>query len=126
MWERNLIILLHNYSLALWNNRNKLLHGETKKDNKKMEKQRLQEQVKNLYNKTREYLTPMEKKYFNMPVTNRQKQGIYAMKVWCEMAEDIFKNQEIRRKEKKNQLVATNNKRVDQVKRKNKYQAGKT
>ena len=100
MWERNLIILLHNYSLALWNQRNKLLHGETKKENRKILKQQLQQQIQQYYNRPRQYLTSQEKRYFSVPVYIRQKQGINAMKVWCDMVEGIFKQQEARGKQK--------------------------
>lgn len=100
MWERNLIILLHNYSLALWNHRNRLLHGENKKEQKQKQKYQLQQRVQQYYNNSREYLTPQEKRYFSMPIYIRKKQSAYAMRVWCDMVEDIFKQQELRKREK--------------------------
>ena len=94
MWERNLVILLQQYTLSIWDKRNKLLHGETKKENKEIRLHKCRDKVRTLYKYPRQELTIKERRYFNLPLRYRLKGSISAMELWIEVVETIYRKKE--------------------------------
>ena len=77
VWASRLIGLLHEYADDIWKHRNGIVHGTkhgTKlKESRQVRLGRLQQKVKDYYDKPRKFLMPKEKSIIKLPVTQRLK-----------------------------------------------------
>jgi hypothetical protein len=90
VWASRFIGLLYDYADDIWKHRNGIVHGTKIKESRQVRLARLQQKVKEYYDKPRTFLTRKEKKFFTLPVTQRLKTGTYRLKIWLEVVDHIY------------------------------------
>ena len=70
--------------------RNEFIHGKDKESYYSIQKQKLKEQVKLLYNQPRDGLNRIELQLFNLPLAQRQRSSIASMTTWISTTETIL------------------------------------
>lgn len=81
-------ILLYTYEI--WQKRNEYIHGKTMKESMESKRILLKKEVKKMYERDRKNLTEKEKRYFKLPMNQRQKNGLEGMKLWLKLTEAAF------------------------------------
>jgi hypothetical protein len=91
VWASRLIGLLYEYADDdIWKHRNEIVHGTKLKELRHVRLGRLQQKVKDYYDKLRKVLTKKEKAIFKMPVTQRLKTGTYNLQLWLDITDHIY------------------------------------
>ena len=87
-----MVITLQEYTYNLWKKRNTFIHGENKKEFKNRQYDVCQGHVKQLYTMDRSVLTHTDREVFNLPLSQRLKQGMNGLALWIDMVEMLFDN----------------------------------
>ena len=90
-WKRMFLTIITDYSNECWKLRNEMIHGNATEDGKKKTKQRLIDQVKELYGKQSEVRGSPYFKIFNMTLDRRVRQGVHSLRLWVGKAEEVLK-----------------------------------
>ena len=89
-WAKQCITYLQNYTYQVWMKQNEFTHGKDKESYYSIQKQKLKEQVKLLYNQPRDGLNGIELQLFNLPLAKRQRSSIASMTTWISTTETIL------------------------------------
>ena len=89
-WAKYFIKYLQDYTYQVWIKRNEFIHVQDKKSHYSIQKQKLKEQVKLLYNHPRDGLNRTELQLFNLPLAQRQRSSINSMTTWISTTETIL------------------------------------
>ena len=99
-WAKRTIEALHSYTFLTWKERNDILHKDKVKSKTAVKRSQLQQRIDSLYKRGRANLTLKEKRYFYLPVEQRQRKGIDHMTLWIQIVEAIFRKRGQARQEK--------------------------
>ena len=91
-WSKRLVKLLHEYTYAMWNKRNKYLHTTNKKILRQDSMQRCYDRIDEIYSVDRSLLNNTERAIFKLPCVLRKKKGLESMSTWIAMAELTITN----------------------------------
>ena len=81
-WNKKIIIAIQTYTYEVWKVRNTLLHGENKKEQRQKQIAQCQVTIEELYKQERGHLTVEQRELFQVPLSQRKKQGLEAMALW--------------------------------------------
>ena len=65
IWNKKLIILLHQYIYSMWKKQNEFVHGTERRETNKMKRKRLKNHIKELFGRTEANLHTKSKNYLN-------------------------------------------------------------
>ena len=91
-WTSGLIKGIQTYTLAMWAQRNVLLHGDSPSEQLEICKANCRKRVKELYKRSRRNLSLEDKKLFQLPLVYRCKGSVASMTLWIDKAEMVFQH----------------------------------
>ena len=92
-WKKMFSLILAEYSLDCWKQRNETIHGNEKELPRKKKLGKLRKQVRGLYANKGELNGHPNKKVFSMPLTKRLKMGLQSTIIWIGLAEEVLRLQ---------------------------------
>ena len=82
--------MLQEYSYNMWKKHNTFIHGENKKGHSQQQYALCQDRIRQLYKMDRSILSHADRAVFNLPLSQRLKQGMQGLALWINMVEMLF------------------------------------
>ena len=88
-WTATIVQQLWTHGHAMWDLRNECLHGASHEESRGKRLRLLRQRVRQLYaHEDRKYIPATQRaQYFGLPLSQRKKQGIYALTAWIKLIE---------------------------------------
>ena len=90
-WKKKFSVILGDFCLDCWKQRNETLHGKEMDEAKRKVLQKLRLKTKQLYKLKHELRGSKNSGIFDMPLYKRIRFGIQSMTIWVGMAEEVLK-----------------------------------